>query len=86
MGGGFELYGAEPVQRGVSAAAVVEPFDVLEDRVREFDAGPPALAPGHSTPTITLDAHVGLRPHQIDRTRTLVDQALSVVPESAIAP
>jgi hypothetical protein len=43
VGGGLELYGARAVQRGVSTAAVVEPLGVLEDRVRELDAGAPAL-------------------------------------------
>lgn len=34
------------------------------------------MALGHATPTITLNTYVGLWPDQIDRTRTLVDQAL----------
>jgi integrase len=34
------------------------------------------LALGHSTPTVTLDTYVGLWPDQIDKTRTLVDDAL----------
>lgn len=34
------------------------------------------MALGHSSPTVTLDTYVGLWPDQIDRTRTLVDQAL----------
>jgi integrase len=35
------------------------------------------LALGHSTPTITLNTYVGLWPDQVDRTRTLVDEALA---------
>jgi integrase len=34
------------------------------------------VALGHSSPTITLNTYVGLWPEQIDRTRSLVDQAL----------
>lgn len=34
------------------------------------------MALGHASPTITLDTYVGLWPEQIDRTRTLIDQAL----------
>ena len=41
------------------------------------------LALGHSSPTITLDTYVGLWPDQVDRTRTLVDDALGV-PEPAV--
>lgn len=40
---------------------------------------------GHSSPTITLDTYVGLWPDQIDRTRTLVDRALGVVPAGEAA-
>lgn len=43
------------------------------------------MALGHSTPTITLDTYVGLWPDQIDRTRTLVDEALGTVPGEAVA-
>jgi integrase len=43
------------------------------------------LALGHSTPTITLNTYVGLWPDQVDRTRTLVDDALGVVPEGVAA-
>lgn len=43
------------------------------------------LALGHSTPTVTLNTYVGLWPDQIDRTRTLVDQALGEVPAGAMA-
>lgn len=43
------------------------------------------MALGHSSPTITLDTYVGLWPDQIDRTRTLVDHALGVVPAEAMA-
>lgn len=34
------------------------------------------LALGHHSPTMTLDTYIGLWPDQLDRTRTLVDQAL----------
>jgi hypothetical protein len=47
-GGGLGLCGAHPVQRGVSAAAVVKPFDVLKDRVRQLDAGGSTLAVGEA--------------------------------------
>lgn len=40
---------------------------------------------GHSTPVTTLNAYVGLWPDQIDRTRTLVDQALGGAPALAVA-
>lgn len=43
------------------------------------------MALGHSTPTVTLNAYVGLWPDQIDRTRTLVDDALGDVPAEAVA-
>ncbi len=42
------------------------------------------LALGHSSPTVTLDTYVGLWPDQIDRTRTLVDDALGTVPTWAV--
>jgi integrase len=42
------------------------------------------MALGHSTPTVTLNTYVGLWPDQIDRTRTLVDDALGVVPAAAV--
>jgi integrase len=41
------------------------------------------LALGHSTPTTTLNAYVGLWPDQVDRTRTLVDEALGTLPAVA---
>jgi hypothetical protein len=37
------------------------------------------MALGHSSPTITLNTYVGLWPDQVDRTRTLVDQALGAL-------
>ena len=40
------------------------------------------LALGHSSPTITLDAYVGLWPDSADRTRTIVDAALGTAPEA----
>lgn len=43
------------------------------------------LALGHSTPMITLTTYVGLWPDQIDRTRTLVDEALGIVPARSVA-
>ena len=39
----FELYGCLPPECGVAPAAVVEALDVLEDGVRELQAGVPAL-------------------------------------------
>jgi integrase len=42
------------------------------------------IALGHSTPMITLNTYVGLWPDQVDRTRTLVDEALGVVPTGAV--
>lgn len=35
------------------------------------------MALGHSTPTITLNTYIGLWPEAVDRTRTIVDAALS---------
>jgi len=43
------------------------------------------LALGHSTPTVTLNTYVGLWPEQIDRTRTLVDDALGAPPPVVVA-
>lgn len=43
------------------------------------------MALGHSTPTVTLNAYVGLWPDQVDRTRTLVDDALGALPAEAVA-
>jgi integrase len=43
------------------------------------------LALGHSSPTITLDVYVGLWPDAVDRTRTLVDDALGSLPAVASA-
>lgn len=43
------------------------------------------MALGHSTPTVTLNTYVGLWPDQIDRTRTLVDDALGGAPTVAVA-
>lgn len=43
------------------------------------------MALGHSTPTVTLNAYVGLWPDQIDRTRNLVDEALGTAPVAAVA-
>ncbi|OZM84102.1 site-specific integrase [Pseudonocardia sp. MH-G8] len=44
------------------------------------------IALGHSTPTITLNTYVGLWPDQVDRTRTLVDDALGTqVPDAAVS-
>jgi integrase len=40
---------------------------------------------GHSTPMITLNTYVGLWPEQIDRTRTIVDEALTSDAETAVA-
>ena len=40
--GVLELYGAGLAEGGVPPAAVVEAFDVLEDRVCELDTGVPA--------------------------------------------
>ncbi|WP_181780179.1 tyrosine-type recombinase/integrase [Pseudonocardia pini] len=42
------------------------------------------MALGHSSPTVTLDTYVGLWPDQVDRTRTLVDNALLGVPQRAV--
>jgi integrase len=42
------------------------------------------VALGHSTPTITLNTYVGLWPDQVDRTRTLVDEALGAPPSGAV--
>ena len=39
----LELYWCFPVEVAVSAAGVVEPFDVFEHRVRQLDMGVPAL-------------------------------------------
>ncbi len=36
---GFELYGCEPAEGGVPAAAVVEDLEVLEHRVHQLEAG-----------------------------------------------
>ena len=47
----FELYRAGPAERAVASAAVVEPLDVLEDRVCELDSRAPAL------PVEQLDLH-----------------------------
>ncbi|MGH3798558.1 MAG: tyrosine-type recombinase/integrase [Pseudonocardiaceae bacterium] len=43
------------------------------------------MALGHSTPTVTLDTYVGLWPDQIDRTRTLVDEALTAAPTEGVS-
>jgi integrase len=43
------------------------------------------LALGHSTPSVTLDVYTGLWPDQLDRTRTLVDNALGKLPAVAEA-
>lgn len=43
------------------------------------------MALGHSTPMITLNTYAGLWPDQIDRTRTIVDDALRAVPVLAVA-
>jgi integrase len=43
------------------------------------------LALGHSTPTVTLDTYAGLWPDQVDRTRTLVDDALGALPTEVAA-
>jgi integrase len=43
------------------------------------------LALGHSTPMVTLNIYTGHWPDQIDRTRTLLDQALGAVPEQVTA-
>jgi hypothetical protein len=40
----FELDGGEHAERWVAALTVVEDLEVLEDRVGEFDPGPPAFA------------------------------------------
>jgi len=39
----LELYWCFPVEITMSAAGVVEPFDVFEHRVRQLDTGVPAL-------------------------------------------
>jgi integrase len=43
------------------------------------------LALGHSTPTVTLNTYVGQWPDQIDRTRTLVEDALGAFPAEVSA-
>lgn len=43
------------------------------------------FALGHSTPMITLNTYAGLWPDQVDRTRTLVDEALGAPPDEAVA-
>lgn len=43
------------------------------------------LALGHSTPMVTLNSYVGHWPDLIDRTRTLLDDALEAVPEQVAA-
>lgn len=43
------------------------------------------LALGHSSPAVTLQTYVGLWPDQIDRTRTLVDEALGITPAVSVA-
>jgi hypothetical protein len=44
------------------------------------------VALGHSAPTITLNTYVGLWPDQVDRTRTLVDEALGTLSAEALSP
>ncbi|GII30553.1 hypothetical protein Pmi06nite_39950 [Planotetraspora mira] len=38
------------------------------------------MAPGHATPTITLDTYVGEWPEPHEKTRRIVDDALGRVP------
>jgi hypothetical protein len=40
----LEFYGCQPAEGGVPALAVVEDLEVLEDRVRELQAGAPATS------------------------------------------
>jgi hypothetical protein len=54
----LELDGCEHAKRGVAALAVVEDFQVFEDRVGEFDASAPAFA------VEELDLH--LAPERLD--------------------
>src|SRR3954452_25314799 len=49
----LELYGCEPAEGGVPAAAVVEDLEVVEHRVGQLDAGVPSMA------VEELDLHPG---------------------------